>query len=52
MKEECVIMGPFGRWFDVPCEPKRIAGGDPGPAMDWEDGLRRSYNIFPLCGVM
>ncbi|XP_033727523.1 uncharacterized protein LOC117316851 [Pecten maximus] len=49
--EECVVVGPFGTWFDLPCAPKTKKGSDPGPVITWEDGVRRKYNVFPLCGV-
>ncbi|XP_060082270.1 uncharacterized protein LOC132561589 [Ylistrum balloti] len=49
--EECVVIGPFGNWYDLPCAPKTKEGTDPGPVITWEDGVRRKYNVFPLCGV-
>lgn len=52
MVEDCVIIGPHGHWFDVPCSgPKTKDGSDPGPVMTWEDGERKMFNIYPLCGV-
>ena len=52
MFEDCVVMGPYGHWFDLPCSgPKTAPGTDPGPVMTWEDGERRMYNVYPLCGV-
>ncbi|OWF45165.1 uncharacterized protein LOC110457383 [Mizuhopecten yessoensis] len=49
--EECVMVGPFGAWYDIPCAPNSKEGADPGPVITWEDGVRRKYNVFPLCGV-
>lgn len=52
MIEDCVIIGPYGHWFDVPCSgPKIKEGSDPGPVMTWEDEERKMFNIYPLCGV-
>lgn len=52
MIEDCVIVGPHGHWFDVPCSgPKTKPGSDPGPVMTWENGERKMFNIYPLCGV-
>jgi len=45
-------MGPHGKWYDLPCAPKTMKGADPGPTMLWEDGIRRGYNVYPLCGIM
>ncbi|XP_069106500.1 (S)-phenoxypropionate/alpha-ketoglutarate-dioxygenase-like [Argopecten irradians] len=49
--EECVVIGPLGEWYDLPCAPKTKKGSDPGPVITWSDGIRRKYNVFPLCGV-
>lgn len=49
--EECVIIGPYGHWFDFSCGPKTKEGSDPGPVMTWENGERKMFNIYPLCGV-
>ncbi|XP_053400825.1 uncharacterized protein LOC123558892 [Mercenaria mercenaria] len=52
MLEDCVIVGPYGHWFDVPCSgPKTKQGSDPGPVMTWENGKKKMFNIYPLCGV-
>ncbi|KAH3777568.1 hypothetical protein DPMN_179015 [Dreissena polymorpha] len=52
MIEDCVVMGPHGHWFDLPCSgPKTKRGSDPGPVMTWEDGTRKMFNVYPLCGV-
>ncbi|OWF54716.1 uncharacterized protein LOC110441476 [Mizuhopecten yessoensis] len=50
--EVCLIMGPFGTWLDLACEPKTQPGADPGPVITWEDGVRRKFNVYPLCGVL
>ena len=52
--ETCVFIGPDARWFDFSCEPKKAdaaAGVTPGPEITWEDGVRREYDIYPLCGL-
>lgn len=49
--EECVIMGPYGHWFDVPCDAKVKNGKPEGPILSWEDGNRRMFNVYPLCGI-
>eukprot|EP00933_Yihiella_yeosuensis_P052852 TRINITY_DN50986_c0_g1_i1.p1 TRINITY_DN50986_c0_g1~~TRINITY_DN50986_c0_g1_i1.p1 ORF type:complete len:580 (+),score=85.28 TRINITY_DN50986_c0_g1_i1:41-1741(+) len=55
--ETCMFMGPNARWFDFACAPKAAGTSlnktiTPGPEITWEDGVRRMYNIFPLCGLL
>ena len=49
--EECVVIGPYGHWFDFACGPKTLPGTVAGPVMTWENGERKMFNIYPLCGV-
>ena len=50
--EGCVVMGPRGKWFDLPCSgPKFWDPDNQAPVMTWEDGHRKMLNVFPLCGV-
>jgi hypothetical protein len=52
--ETCIFMGPNGKWFDFACAakvPDLEKGRTPGPEITWEDGSRREYDIFPLCGL-
>jgi len=56
--EKCMFMGPDSKWFDFSCSPK-VPGVNmynktitPGPEVVWEDGIKRMYNIFPLCGLI
>lgn len=50
--ETCMFMGPHARWFDFACQPKvPTANVTAGPEITWEDGSRRMYSLFPLCGL-
>jgi len=54
--EQCVFMGPDARWFDFACQPKvPFSDGTKrttaGPEITWEDGVRREYDIHPLCSL-
>merc|ERR1711865_248162 len=52
--ETCMFIGPHGRWFDFACAPKvanRETGVTAGPEVVWEDGVKREYNVNPLCGL-
>ncbi|WAR25213.1 hypothetical protein MAR_010917, partial [Mya arenaria] len=53
MYEDCVVIGPYAHWFDLPCSGlcKNGPGLKSGPVMVWEDGKRHMFNVFPLCGV-
>ncbi|CAC5399541.1 unnamed protein product [Mytilus coruscus] len=49
--EDCVVIGPSGYWFDLPCSgPKTATGTDRAPVMLW-DGEREMRNVYPLCGI-
>jgi len=59
--EECVIMGPGGKWHDFACEPKNpkkrndAATGNPstvGPEMVFKDGKVKMHRIYPMCQVV
>lgn len=56
--EKCIFMGPNSRWFDFACGPKTEGVNmynksvTPGPEVVWEDGIKRMYQIFPLCGLV
>jgi alpha-ketoglutarate-dependent taurine dioxygenase len=49
--EDCIVLGPNGNWFDLPCSgPKTTEGSDRAPVMIWED-TRSMRNVYPLCGI-
>lgn len=49
--EDCVVIGPLGKWFDLPCSgPKTIPGADRAPVMLW-NGKSDMRNVYPLCGI-
>lgn len=56
--ERCMFMGPDARWFDFACRPKQAGVNrynqtvTPGPVVTWREGLRRQFNIYPLCGLL
>lgn len=50
-EETCIVLGPHGYWFDFTCGPKTYPGADLGPVMTWEDGTRKEFNVYPMCGV-
>jgi alpha-ketoglutarate-dependent taurine dioxygenase len=49
--EPCMFVGPEGAWFDFACARKTKEGTTPGPEVTWSDGVRRMYNLYPLCQV-
>jgi hypothetical protein len=56
--EKCIFMGPDSKWFDFACGPKDPGINvynktvTPGPEVLWEDGIKRMYRIYPLCGLV
>ena len=49
--EQCIFVGPAGRWFDFACARKTAEGTTPGPEVTWTTGVRKMYNLYPLCIV-
>ena len=49
--EPCIFVGPEGRWFDFACDRKTAEGTTPGPEITWTTGVRKMYNLHPLCVV-
>ena len=49
--EPCIFVGPNGKWFDFACERKTAPGTTPGPEITWTTGVRKMYNLHPLCMV-
>lgn len=49
--EPCIFVGPNGNWFDFACDRKTAPGTTPGPEITWTTGVRKMYNLHPLCMV-
>ena len=45
------VCGARGSLVDFACARKTKEGTTPGPEVTWSDGVRRMYNLYPLCQV-